>query len=294
MLVIAEMRKTLNILGRIAGDLVLAAAVALGVLLVGVRLVGLKPFTVLSGSMEPTYHTGSLIYVKSVKDSRSLADGTVITFMIDENTAVTHRIVGAVPDENEPGTIRYRTKGDANDYEDGTLVHYKNIVGVPVFTVPLLGYFSNYIQQPPGCYVAVSAGALLLLLMFLPELLSAIFSEEEEELRPMKKKKAAKARTKKTSRREKANTRYAEPEPEYWDEEEYEEEQVYETAPVYEDAAREYYPPQYETAQEEYRPRHAAPKYAPEEPCGDIRAYERGESPRRRGGAHLAPENRGS
>ena len=33
------------------------------------RVVGLKPLAVLSGSMEPTYHVGSLIYVKSVEPS---------------------------------------------------------------------------------------------------------------------------------------------------------------------------------------------------------------------------------
>ena len=38
----------------------------LALLLVGVRLFGMQVFTVLSGSMEPTYQTGSLIYVKDV------------------------------------------------------------------------------------------------------------------------------------------------------------------------------------------------------------------------------------
>ena len=40
--------------------------VILALLLVGVRLVGLRPMCVLSGSMEPTYHTGSLIYFKNL------------------------------------------------------------------------------------------------------------------------------------------------------------------------------------------------------------------------------------
>ena len=40
--------------------------VLLAIALVGVRVVGLQPYVVLSGSMEPTYHVGSLIYVKSV------------------------------------------------------------------------------------------------------------------------------------------------------------------------------------------------------------------------------------
>ena len=49
----------------ISGILV-AVVVLLAIALVGVRVVGLQPYVVLSGSMEPAYHVGSLIYVKSV------------------------------------------------------------------------------------------------------------------------------------------------------------------------------------------------------------------------------------
>lgn len=160
--------------------LLVIAAVVLAIALVGVRLVGLQPFTVLSGSMEPTYHTGSLIYVKKV-DYRTLEVGDAITFMLDENTVATHRIVGIVPDEEDPEVVRYRTKGDANEAEDGGLVHYKNVIGKPVFTIPKLGYIASYVQNPPGTYVAVSAGAFIVLLMFLPELLRSIFSDGGEE-----------------------------------------------------------------------------------------------------------------
>ena len=48
--------------------------VVLALLLVGVRLVGLRPMCVLSGSMEPTYHTGSLIYVCLLYTSPSPRD----------------------------------------------------------------------------------------------------------------------------------------------------------------------------------------------------------------------------
>lgn len=148
--------------------------VILAILLVGVRLAGFRVFTVLSGSMEPTYHVGSLIYVKDV-DYRQLEAGDVITFMLDENTVATHRIIQVVPDEDEPEVLRYATQGDANDAPDGTLVHYKNVIGTPVFTIPKLGYVANYIQNPPGTYIAISGAAILLLLMFLPDL----FSEDE-------------------------------------------------------------------------------------------------------------------
>lgn len=163
------MKKTiLKIWNAVTWALVLAVLV-LAVLLAGVRLVGLRPLAVLSGSMEPTYHVGSLIYVKSV-DYTQLAPGDVITFMLDEDTLATHRIVEVVPDEEDPTVVRFRTKGDANDAEDGSLVHYKNVVGSPVFSIPQLGYLANYIQNPPGMYLAISAGAVLLLLMFLPDL----------------------------------------------------------------------------------------------------------------------------
>lgn len=155
--------------------ILVAAVVILALLLVGVRLVGLQVFTVLSGSMEPTYHVGALIYVKKV-DPMELEAGDVITFMLDEDTVATHRVVEVVPDEEDPSVIRFRTKGDANDNVDGGLVHYKNVLGTPVFTIPMLGYLASYIQNPPGTYVAISAGAVLLLLVFLPDL----FTQEEK------------------------------------------------------------------------------------------------------------------
>jgi signal peptidase len=114
---------------------------------------------------------GSLIYVKSV-DYKDLKEKDVITFMLDENTVATHRIEEVVPDEIDPTILRYRTKGDANDAEDGELIHYRNVIGTPVFSIPYLGYMADYIQHPPGMYVAISAGAVLLLLIFLPDLLA--------------------------------------------------------------------------------------------------------------------------
>lgn len=146
-----------------------AVVVILAILLVGVRLIGMQVFTVLSGSMEPTYHVGALIYVKKV-DPMKLQSGDVITFMLDEDTVATHRIVEVVPDEQDPSVIRFRTKGDANDAVDGSLVHYKNVLGTPVFTIPKLGYLASYIQNPPGTYVAISVGAVLLALVFLPDI----------------------------------------------------------------------------------------------------------------------------
>ena len=75
-------------------------------LLVGVRLVGLTPFVVLSGSMEPTYPTGALIYVKKVP-AEQIQVGDPITFVMNEDLVVaTHRVVD-IDGENQ----RFTTKG---------------------------------------------------------------------------------------------------------------------------------------------------------------------------------------
>ena len=53
---------------------------------------GLKTYKVLSGSMEPEYHVGSVVYVeKSSIDDIEVGD--VITFYINDNTVVTHRVI---------------------------------------------------------------------------------------------------------------------------------------------------------------------------------------------------------
>lgn len=150
--------------------LLVLLVVLLAVALVGVRLIGLRPFAVLSGSMEPAYKVGSLVYVRKT-DPEDLKVGDVITFMQSEDTVVTHRIVEIVPDEEDPSVLRFRTKGDGNDTEDGSPVHYRNVLGRVVFSLPGLGYVAGYISGSPGRYVAMGVAAVLLVLVFLPDVL---------------------------------------------------------------------------------------------------------------------------
>lgn len=163
--------------------LLVVIVVVLAIALVGVRVVGLQPYAVLSGSMEPAYPVGSLIYVKAV-DYKQLQVGDPITYLVSQDTVVTHRIIEVLVDEEDPNTLRYFTKGDANAVADGTSVHYKNIIGKPVFSVPYLGYVSHYIQNPPGKYLAISGGALLILLVFLPD----VFADGEREEKKTRRK----------------------------------------------------------------------------------------------------------
>jgi len=148
--------------------------ILLAVLLVGVRLFGIKPYTVLSGSMEPTYHVGSLVYVKDV-DPYSMKLRDPVTYSIS-GTVVTHRIV-EVLDEGTPN-VRYRTQGDANETPDGEPLRPENIIGKPIFSIPLLGYLANLIQNPPGTYYAIIICAALLVLAFIPD---SIFKNDKDD-----------------------------------------------------------------------------------------------------------------
>lgn len=173
--------KALAKLWNIVSTILVALIVILAILLGGVRLVGLRPFAVLSGSMEPAYHVGSLIYVKAC-DPADVEVGDPITFVLDEDLNVaTHRVI-EIDAENQ----HFYTKGDANNAPDGAPVYFKNLIGRPVFTIPYLGYFSNWITTPPGMYVAIAAAGVFIILLFLPDVLK---KADEADKRAAEKKK---------------------------------------------------------------------------------------------------------
>lgn len=161
-----KMSKQVQKVCNVISTVVVVLAVILALLLVGVRLVGLRPMCVLSGSMEPTYHTGSLIYVKPCAPE-DVQVGDAITFVLNEDLdVVTHRVI-SIDAENE----HFYTQGDANDAPDGAPVYFKNLIGRPVFTIPYLGYVSHWVSNPPGMYLAIAIAIVLVVLAFLPDML---------------------------------------------------------------------------------------------------------------------------
>lgn len=91
-----------------------------------VNVFGKSVLKVVTGSMEPSIHTGDYIIVEKT-DVSALSDGDIITFYSDQSDIkdklITHRIIGKNPD----GT--YITKGDANPVQDSTGVREERIVG---------------------------------------------------------------------------------------------------------------------------------------------------------------------
>ena len=167
---------TLKKIWNIVSTALVVLMVLCAVFLMGSRLMGYRCFNIISPSMEPVYGVGDLIYVKEV-DPATIKEGDVITFLLNEDLVVgTHRVV-RVDAENQ----HLYTKGDANDIEDQSPVHFNNVIGVPKFSIPKLGYVSDFIQNPPGMYITIGIGVLLILIVFVPDMIGKKKEDENEE-----------------------------------------------------------------------------------------------------------------
>lgn len=194
-------------------NIAVALVLICAILLVGVQVVGLKPYAVLSGSMEPTYHVGSLIYVRKI-DPADVTVGMPLTFVVNEDLLVaTHRVVDiekvtmrqeqvldeqgnpVVDEDGNPLTqdvqldepvYYFQTKGDANEAVDGSPVYYKNIVGTPVFTIPYLGYLAGWLQTKRGMIMGVSIALAILLATFIPDILGSDSKKRKKKRRRAK------------------------------------------------------------------------------------------------------------
>lgn len=86
---------------------------------------GIRPVIVLSGSMEPEFLPGDLIFIQDTT-AAGLKEGDVICYM-EDGAAVTHRIMAV---NEEDGAVRYTTRGDANNSDDQKQVEQSQIQGI--------------------------------------------------------------------------------------------------------------------------------------------------------------------
>ena len=102
-------------------------------------LFGVRPYVVVSGSMEPAISTGSLVYVNTNTKSYDIEAGDIIAFYLGDDLFVTHRVIEVHKEEKE-----FITKGDANKTVDFSPVPFENFGGETIFDIPYLGYIMNY------------------------------------------------------------------------------------------------------------------------------------------------------
>lgn len=132
-------------------------------------------YVVKSGSMEPAIQTGSVVYVKSVP-AEDIQEGDVITFA-DSRTGppTTHRVI----DKRGSGdSLRFITKGDANEEADVEPVYPDQIIGVVMFSIPYLGYAVEFMSTKLGWFLFVVIPVLLLIGTEIWELYRAMDTED--------------------------------------------------------------------------------------------------------------------
>lgn len=137
---------------------------------------------VLSGSMEPSISVGSVVLVEEVPSDRvdeRIEKGDVITFSKSGGTTTTtHRVV----EKHQAGdSIRFITKGDANEDPDGEPVYRGDVVGEVMFSIPYIGYVISFSNTIYGWFVLVVLPITALLMSGLWELYEAIDPEPETE-----------------------------------------------------------------------------------------------------------------
>ncbi|NTW89292.1 MAG: signal peptidase I [Candidatus Moranbacteria bacterium] len=130
---------------------------ALAVLLSMFSVAGVRLYTVLSGSMEPTLHTGSIIFVIP---QASYQVGDVVTRKTeDPAVTVTHRISEKI---DRDGDTVFHTKGDANDVADAEDIPVSSIIGKEAVTVPWMGYAVNFAKTKEGFALVVIVPAAII------------------------------------------------------------------------------------------------------------------------------------
>lgn len=151
-----------RVIAPIATSTVLIVAGVVAVVMVVVPLIaGATPYTVLTGSMRPTYPPGTLVVVRPV-DTDSLGVGTVITYQLrsGEPGVITHRIVAQSVDAQ--GNRIFTTRGDANAVADADPVIPAQIRGDVWYSVPLLGYVNSFLSRGQRNVLIIVAACCLL------------------------------------------------------------------------------------------------------------------------------------
>lgn len=157
--------KVIKCILKVINSIIITLSVVILLLVITIKVSGIQLYTVLSGSMEPNYPTGSLIAVKEI-EVEELKEGDVITYKLSGTTIATHRIVEVLDEDN---SLKFRTKGDANEDADASPVIAENVIGTPFVTIPKGGYIASYAQSPEGKKKIITVFAVLMAYVFLTD-----------------------------------------------------------------------------------------------------------------------------
>jgi signal peptidase len=140
--------------------------VIIAIALVLPHLLKYKTYAVISGSMEPTLHVGSLAYVRSSLPEE-IEEGDIITFLISQDSSLvaTHRVVSINLNDSY-----FITKGDANESEDAP-IQFNKLIGRTLFSIPYLGYLTVFLKTKQGIVLTIFILTLTILFSIIPPII---------------------------------------------------------------------------------------------------------------------------
>lgn len=113
-------------------NITISFIVLFGLSIIALNLIGFKTYRVISDSMSPKIYKNALAIVRTYNDDVTMEENDIIAFSVN-GKLVLHRIV-----EINDVDKQIITKGDANDVVDPP-ISYNDVVGVYVFSIPLIG-----------------------------------------------------------------------------------------------------------------------------------------------------------
>lgn len=153
------MDKTLKVIKAVINAL-MTMILILGIIFVLLYVIGIEPFVVESGSMQPTIQTGSLSFINKNVDYEKIKENDVIAFRAQTGNLVTHRVIKITD-------VGFETKGDSNDISDGVSTTKDNYIGKNIFSIPKAGLLVKIIQTPRGKIILITFIILILIYGFL-------------------------------------------------------------------------------------------------------------------------------
>jgi len=115
---------------------------------------------VLSGSMEPAFHRGDLLFLTNYRDE-PVRVGEIVVFKVEgREIPIVHRVIKL--HETEDGLVKFLTKGDNNSVDDRGLyapgqlwLRKKDIVGRARGFLPFVGMITIYMNEYPNLKYAI-------------------------------------------------------------------------------------------------------------------------------------------
>ena len=153
------MNKLVNVIKALV-NVLMTLILIVGITFIVLYVIGIEPFVVESGSMEPTIHTGSISFVNKHVKYDSIKENDVIAFTLPTGNKATHRVI-KITDEG------FETKGDNNQNSDGISTTRQNYIGKNVFSIPKAGYLIKQTQTAKGKIILITVIVIILLSGFL-------------------------------------------------------------------------------------------------------------------------------